>query len=58
MPSYLRFVFTAEKRENKIADFDMLIKLLQTKKVYEVHDQIFHENESLSLLDFVYTYTD
>ena len=58
MPAYLRFVFTAERRDNKAADFELLLKLLQTKKVYEVHDLAFHENESLSLLDFVYTYTD
>ena len=58
MPSFLRFVLTAEKRESKSADFDLLVKLLQTKKVYEIQDHSFYENESYSLLDFVYTYTE
>ena len=37
-PAYLRFVLTAEKRESKAADFDLLIRMLQTKKIFEVHD--------------------
>ena len=58
MPPYLRFVVTAEKRESKSANFELLIKLLQTRKICEVNDQRFFETEGLSLLDFVYTYTE
>lgn len=58
MPPYLRFVLTAEKRESKSSQFDLLVKLLQTKKVYEVFDASFFDSESYSLLDFVYSYTE
>jgi len=54
MPSFLRFVFTAERRESKSQDFDLLVKLLQTKKIYEVQDQAFFEKESLSLVEFAF----
>jgi len=58
MPPFLKFVLTAEKRDSKSAQFDLLVKLLQTKKIYELFDSSFYENESFSLLDFVYTYTE
>ena len=58
MPPYLRFVLTAEKRDSKASQFDLLVKLLQTKKIYEVFDTTFFESESYSLLDFVHSYTE
>ena len=58
MPPYMRFVFTAEKRESKSAEFELMVKLLQTKKIYEVSDQKFFESECYSILDFFYSYTD
>ena len=58
MPPYLRFVIAGEKRESKASQFDLIVKLLQTKKIYDVYDSSFFESESYSLLDFVYSYTE
>ena len=57
MPLYMRFVLTAEKRKSKGTNFDLLVKLLQTKKIVDVHDHKFFENEGHSLVDFVFQYT-
>ena len=38
MPPYLRFVLTAEKRDSKGESFELLVKLLQTKRIFEVND--------------------
>ena len=43
MPPFLRFVVTAEKRDSKTEEFDLLVKLLQTKKIYEVFDASFYD---------------
>ena len=58
MPPCLRFVIAGEKRESKASQFDLIVKLLQTKKIYDVYDSSFFESESYSLLDFVYSYTE
>ena len=58
MPPYMRFVIAGEKRESKSTQFDLIVKLLQTKKIYDVYDSSFFESESYSLLDFVYSYTE
>lgn len=57
MPHYMRFVLTAERREGKSKNFDLLVRLLQTKKVVDVHDHKFFESEGHSLVDFVFQYT-
>ena len=33
------------------------MRLLQTKKAYEVHDTKFYETEGTSLLDFAFTFS-
>lgn len=33
MPPFLRFVLTAESRESKTTQFDLVVKLLQTSTV-------------------------
>ena len=57
MPLYMRFVLTAERRESKAKNFDLLVRLLQTKKVVDIHDHQFFESEGHSLVDFVFQYT-
>jgi len=51
-------VLTAESRDSRLSNFELVIKKRQTKKIYEVHDQKFFENEGYSLVDFAYWFTD
>ena len=38
MPPYLRFVFTAEKRESRATSLEMTMRMLATRRVIDVVD--------------------
>jgi hypothetical protein len=53
-PPYLKFVFTAEKRDSKNNVFDKTLRMLASSKIYDVNDSKVFETEAKPLLTFAY----
>jgi hypothetical protein len=55
-PPYLKFVFTAEKRDSKNDVFDKTLRMLSSNKIYDVNDLKVFETEAKPLLTFAYQF--
>lgn len=53
-PPYLKFIFTAEKRDSKKIVFDRTLRMLASNKIYDVNDNKVFETEAKQLLLFAY----
>ena len=53
-PPYLKFIFTAEKRDSKNDTFDKTLRILASNKIFDINDSKLFENEAKPLLTFVY----
>ena len=44
-PPYLKFIFTAEKRESKNENFDKALRILASNKLIDIQDSKVFESE-------------
>ena len=51
-PPYLKFVFSAEKRESKNDSYDKALRILASSKIVEISDAKFFEIEAKQFLEF------